>query len=332
VAIVGRNLAWIVALAGVVVVTTVSGRAGAEEPSPTPAAAPDLDEARRLFREAVEVDRAGDPAGALALYERARAITVSGQILFNIGSCEERLGRMLAAARSYRAAEAEAMMRHNDEVERAARTGLAHLEVVTPQVRVVLAVDLEGIEVRLDDAVIQPSTQAIAVDPGDHHLVARAPDERVFALEFRMNERERRTIEVSFASSTGGVREIPVPVVVTEPPPPPSYLPVMIGGAATVVLGTVAGITFAAGRTKKDRYETLNAGPTPGSEDERRQLSDDGKALYVTSTVFGISAALAAGTTLTLLVRTAVARSKRTSASAVWVAPALSGLRLGGVF
>ena len=308
-------------------------RAEVPTPSEAPPLSPDLDEARRLFHEAVDADRALDPARALALYQRALAIASSPQILFNIASCEERLGRLQAAAKTYRAAEADAATLHNEEVAREARARLTHLDAVTPRLRLVLPADVEGIDVRLDDVTLRITTAATLVDPGSHRLVARSADGRVFELTFHVNEREERTIEVRFATerpATPAMR--PVTEAPSPPSPPgPSYVPAIVGGAVTVVLGVLAGSTFAVGRSKKNRYQDLNAGPTPGTEDERRKLKDDGEALYVASTVFGVSAGVVGAATITLLVRAVIGKTRRSS-SALWIAPVATGFRLGGSF
>jgi tetratricopeptide (TPR) repeat protein len=102
------------------------------------AAEPTVEEARRFFREAVALDDAGDTAGALALYRKARAVVVSPELLYDIGSCEERLGHPEEARQAYEEARDEAQARGNAEVLREANERLSHLKTASPRIVVIV--------------------------------------------------------------------------------------------------------------------------------------------------------------------------------------------------
>jgi hypothetical protein len=324
-----RARSYVIALALAVAHGSASGVARADD-EPTAAS---VDEARKLFREAVEREDAGDQEGALALYRKALAHRVSPQLLFNIASCEERLDRLLDAARSFRDAERQAKTLGNEEVLLETRARLQSLEKVTPRFFVRRPPGMEDTEVLLDGAPSFTSEGPVLVDPGDHRVVAHAPDGATFEIALAVRRGDVRTIDVVFAKSTAGTPLAGSPPAGAEPlaPARPSFVPVAIAGGATLVLGTVAAVTFAAGSAKQDRYVELNDAPTLANEAERITLSEDGRSLYVASTVFGISAAVAGAATVFFLVRSLSGKSAPRRA-ATWVLPSARGVGLGGAF
>lgn len=288
------------------------------------------DEARRLFREAVTREDSGDHQGALKLYEEARTHAVSPQLLFNIANCEERLQRMLEAMKTFREAEAESLARGNDEVLRETRTRLVRLAANTPRLLVKLPEGLSGVEVELDAHAVEVTGESVYVNPGEHRIVARAPDGAVFDFAFPMVAGDARTVVVSFAKSTAGEAPTRVEFVPRTVVSKPNLVPAAIAGGVAVVLAGVSVVTFAIGRGKKDDYVSLNETPTDANRADRESLKSEGETLYTTSTIFGVGAAAAGGVGLFLLIRAVTAKPPPPTTTQRWLVPTTSGLAFGG--
>ena len=172
------------------------------------------------------------------------------------------------------------------------------------------------------------------VEPGGQRVVAHAPDGASFEIVIAVQRGDVRTIDVLFPTSTAGTAlensapSGPAPIA----PARPSLVPVAIAGSASLILGTVAVVTFAAGRAKKARYVELNDAPTRDNEAERIALSDDGGALYLASTVFAISAAAAGAGAVYFLVRSLTYKPPARRAATTWLAPSAGGITFGGAF
>lgn len=83
-------------------------RAGGAWARPTPLSPPDVALARRRFQRGVELYAAGDYEAALAELDGAYAASAAPAVLYNIGSCLERLGRLDEAIDAFEAYLAEA--------------------------------------------------------------------------------------------------------------------------------------------------------------------------------------------------------------------------------
>ncbi|MEZ4376632.1 MAG: hypothetical protein R3B07_37860, partial [Polyangiaceae bacterium] len=68
----------------------------------------DLAKARRLFRQGLSLEAAGDFAGALAKFDEVAKVKLTPQVRFHMGRCKEELGRLNEALGDYRLAEYEA--------------------------------------------------------------------------------------------------------------------------------------------------------------------------------------------------------------------------------
>lgn len=322
-----RGASWLLFLCVVV----WPGRAWADDaPNPTNDARPDLEEARRLFHEAVDLQESHDVTGALERYARARAIAVSPQLLFNMASCEEALGRYLDASRAYEEARAEAALRGNEDVARAAAFRIDHLSKITPRLVVRLPERASDATLTLDGRAIAPTSEPRPIDLGEHRVVASSERAGSFELVFTATAGESRVVEVVFPKGVGARIDEPRAPATPAPRPAPSYLAAGIAAGTSVVLASFASATFVAGRAYKDDYDALNAAPSDANAADRRRLKADGETMYVASTTLGVAAALAAGAAVFFFVRARVARSPK---SALWLAPSYAsggGATLGG--
>lgn len=164
--------------------------------------APNVAQAAARFDRGVQLAREGDFAGALAEFEAAYALSANAEILFNIAAAHENLNHYVEAADTlaqYRARASGASL---------ARRG-TELDAATARIesrigRIVVALDIEGMEVTVDD---RPFTAAqaragIRASAGERRVVVRAP---------RYVQREQR---VTVAG--GEVRTITAPLVRTQ--------------------------------------------------------------------------------------------------------------------
>lgn len=308
-----------------------SGRAWADDPPDPPSdARPNLEEARRLFHEAVELQENHDVTGALERYARARAIVVSPQLLFNMASCEEALGRYLDASRAYEEARSEAALRGNEDVARAAAFRIDQLSKITPRLVVRLPAQVPDAVLTLDGRPLAPTSEPTLVDLGEHRVVASSDREGSFELAFVAKAGESRVVDVVFPKGAGARVDAPTAPPTPAAPPAPSYLAAGVAAGTSVVLASIASATFVAGRAYKDDYDTLNASPSDANAADRRRLKADGETMYVASTTLGVASALAASAAVFLFVR---ARAARAPKSALWLAPSYDsgvGAALGG--
>ncbi len=303
--------------AGAVVLSlAVLERPGSAEPR-SPA---EIEEARRVFFEAVAAEDAGRYREALALYARARAVAVSAQLMFNAASCHERLDELTQAARGFAEALTEAHANGDAEVEREAQTMLDMLARDTPRLELILPGDAPRAAVVIDGASV--SAGEIALDPGRHRISAADPNHlRVFDVELALARGDRRRIDVDLGP-TRAVETPPAPARLTTPlapaivPPPASppdrprsYAPALAVAGAALAFTSVAVGTGIAGFVDRRRFDELNADPTADNRGEREDLRATGQRLYAASTVFVGAALVATGVSAYLFVRPPAGRA-----------------------
>ncbi len=264
-----------------------------------------LGAAREAFFEGVRAQEAGRYREALERFADARRKVVSPPLLFNIARCHEELGEHRAALDAYRSALALAHAENDIEVRDGSIAKIAALEKLLPRVYLRLPNSARRVVVMVDGATLRVDDGApLLLDPGAHSLSVRS-------------EEHERTFERALELAAGDVREVPVdlgPLREASPPrdsaPRPvvepekrSYTPAIITGAATLAVAGVAIATGFVGKDKRDRFDELNADPTPANRAEREDLRADGSTLYVVSTVLVAGAIVLAGVTTYFLIR-----------------------------
>ncbi len=165
------------------------------QPAASPAA---LVAARELFREATaDVDK-GRFAPALEKFKRVATVKDTPPVRYNIGQCEEGLGRIGAALADYELAERQAA----GDPKSAEVGALAHdrATALRPRVpRLTLALPgagPDGLAITMDEAPVATSSIGIAlpVDPGRHVVDATLAGHAPFHAEVDL--KERATIRV----------------------------------------------------------------------------------------------------------------------------------------
>lgn len=177
-------------------------RAEAAEDEASPAA---LVAARELFREATEDVDAGRFEVALEKFKRVAAVKETAAVRFNIGRCEESLGRTGTALADFELAEREAKSdpKAGDEIARLAHE---HAGAVRPRVpRLTLlgtqgsAAAPEGLVVSLDGGKLSAGTLGVPLplDPGTHTVDATAPGRTPFHAEIALQAGDTKEVQIT---------------------------------------------------------------------------------------------------------------------------------------
>jgi hypothetical protein len=275
------------AILGAVVLGQSPLALAAKPPAPPAADKPDLAAAKKHYFEGDTKYKAGDFAGALAEFKAANEIKGTPQAERYIGMCEDALRHYPAAVEWY------------DKF-------LAHVpEKLAPQ----------GDEIKKREAEIKAMPAKIKVDstpPGASVVVDDKPQTGVTPLEvdvapgthlLKLSAQGRmgmsKALDVSFASETSVVVDLPAeappppppPVAQEAPPPPPpvppppppeprSKVPAWVTGGIAVV---AAGVGTAFGIVTLNDKSSYNTNPTTSTAD-----NGDTHAL-ITDMAFGVA-------------------------------------------
>lgn len=123
--------------------------------------------ARALFGEGVQLAQAGDHAAAADRFERALELRWAPPIAHNLAEALAQLGRYVEAIEHLRSVERSAEA--NDEVKASAAERRVELEPMVGRLRVTLAPDEPGLEIRVDGRALPEALRGMAfpVDPGE---------------------------------------------------------------------------------------------------------------------------------------------------------------------
>lgn len=259
----------------------------AEPPASTPVADPTAAEVQRLLAEAVaEYDAARYPE-ALALFQRAHALTPTARTLRGIGMAAFESGHYVMALRALRqalvATERPLTGEQRDHVTRLiARTEVfvATLELTVSPVGATVLVDGAAVE-REDDGTL-------LLDQGHHTITAADALGRTQVLEVDLVGGTRRTLQIQLdTASGGGVADSTIAGVAL----------LVTGGLATVasIATGVVALDFQA-RLGRECDGFVCPGELRATRDRATELS------LATDVVGGAAAALMAGGIILLIV------------------------------
>jgi hypothetical protein len=208
----------------------------------------ELDQARVSFQEGVALMAANNCAAALAKFQAVTRVRRTPQVLFNIGECEERLGKLVSALGNFRlAASAAEGDRKAKDVQETVGARIETLEGRIPKLAIrrgdgalTSTILLDGVE--LGAAEISAE---IPVDPGPHTVVARVDDREVWRETVAVEERDSKTVEVAIEAAP--VEPPPPPPVERAPDPPKrvekrSKVPAIVALGAGVASGVVGAV------------------------------------------------------------------------------------------
>ncbi len=276
----------------------------------------EVERARAQFQRAIELEQAGDYAGALKLFRRVGQVKMTPQVRYHIATCEENLGKMVAALGGYRLALQRSEGMHPGFIQEV-KQSIAYLEERIPRLLVrrgqgaeAAAIELDGVE--LGDKSIGSK---IPLDPGPHTVQAMAPGYKDYSQTVMLaeGEVEELTLELEPEKRSEPERPAPEPPPQQDPEPPKGYgfAPFITGGAGIAVAAT-GGILLGVSQGRVARAKELCGGTTmcehlgdtdPEAWNEVRDLQRTARNLEMAGWVTGGVgiAAICAGTALYFL-------------------------------
>lgn len=188
--------------------------------APAVASANEAD-ARAFFAEGRQLREAGDCAQAVVVFRRAYSAYAAGLgSLRNIAECEEELGRVASARRTWWVLRREALKSEESKYagwEAEAEEAYEALEERVPRLTITVeGAPLSSVEVFVDDERLADDLVAVELerDPGEHRVEARRDGERLAARSVVLDEGSRVAVTLT------------VPPLVADPSPPPVPAPV----------------------------------------------------------------------------------------------------------
>lgn len=191
--------------------------------------------AQVAFRGGVDAARQARWPEALALFERAYALSPRPVVLINLAGAQARTGRLIAAAKNYHRILDDASSPDTASFRKAAAEVLPALEERIPKVRVHPTghAPTDTFEIDGEALTLERLAAGVALDPGPHTLVVeRGGAERTRVL-FSLAERELRDIPLAVPSlivpaaappvavaSNGAALDLSPPAAAAEPREP----------------------------------------------------------------------------------------------------------------
>lgn len=288
------------------------------------------EEAYRLYDEGAAAARAGQREQARSLYSRAWQLHHQWQIAASLGQVELDLGRYRDAAEHLDFAMREVPDAKRENARRRAGPKLDQARARVGALRV--SVNVPGAEVLIDGNVVgkAPLAAVVFVEPGAVMVEAR--------LSGYVGARERRTAIPGVEENVDLVlprMPAPIPAIPGSAEPGARRGPnmaILIGGGATLVVGTVLGAVFAAASNAAatESRKMLEPGPCSGGSCQDQFEALDRKRVtyaYVSMWSFIGAGASLVGTGVYGLV-TLQSKPKPEPRVGVWAGPDRIGVTL----
>jgi hypothetical protein len=248
------------------VIVFVSLPVAAQEPTPT-----ELAVARRLFKEATELEAQQRWEEASVKLREAIRIKDTPGLRYHLAHCEESLGLLVEALLDYdrardliaagaRAADVESLL---PQAQRALARRVPSIVILSPPGVTNLSASIDGQEVA-PSVIGRPAP----VNPGTHRVSVSAPGYQDFVAEVTVTEGERRVLSVKLAKNS---TESPAPGAQTKKRTAPRELRsesssgisartyVLVGEVAVMAASLAVGVTFViAGSRADDRVDRAN--------------------------------------------------------------------------
>ncbi len=327
-----RVLAWSCAVATALLGAAPAGAQDEEDP---------VKQARMMFHQGLELEQAGNWAGALRMFRDVSQVKMTPQVRFHIALCEENLGKLIAALGGYELALAEA-----DSVGESFRVEveekIAAVRSRIPKLVIERGDGADAAKVELDGVLLGSSSIGVdvPVDPGPHVVTATAPGFEDFSTTIDLAEETTQTVTLTLAETeVAPVEEEPVE---EEPEPPPEkkfpIVPVsLIGGGGVLLLGSGAMLLMRS--VALNDFRSLCPGDlcppksqlSDADQDEIEKSRSRVATYGVLSPVLAVAGVGAAGVGVFLLVRESKADREEAHAGStrVMVTPELGPERLG---
>jgi hypothetical protein len=220
----------------------------------TPAAPPT---AEQLFQDARALVEKGDYAGACPLLAQSQKLDPAVGTQFNLADCYEHVGKTATAYATFNDVARIARAAGKFERERSAKERASALEPKLARVHLDVKAAAPGLEVHIDDAVLDKAAWAapFPLDPGEHRITAAAPSHRPWEGSVSARASELAEVTVPELVDTT-VRVAPLPVVVAPPPPSTQRTIALVTagvGVAGLIVGGISGIVAISSRSTGER-------------------------------------------------------------------------------
>jgi hypothetical protein len=212
--------------------------------------------AEQLFQDARALVEKGNYAAACPVLEQSQKLDPAVGTQFNLADCYEHVGRTATAYAVFNDVARIARAAGKFERERSAKERAAALEPKLARVHLDVKATAPGLEIRIDDAIVDKAAWAGAfpIDPGAHRISASAPSHR--SWESSLTAQPGSVVESSVPELVDTtVRAASAPVIVAPPSSTQRTIALVTGGVgvAGIVVGTIAGVVAITSRSTAQR-------------------------------------------------------------------------------
>jgi hypothetical protein len=272
--------------------------------------------AETLFQRGVELADSGRVAEACTQFDASLQIDPALGTLIRLADCYDRIGRTASAWALFSEAQARARAAEQGPRERIAAERVANLELRLSKLSLSVGsnIDLPGLELRMNDAVVPRATWELElpVDPGPQSLRLSAPGRRAWEGTVTV-EKGPSTQHFTLAPLAPAAVEPAPKAAPTSPRPAPEqaiesgtypawlgYAVAGLGLASAGVAGVMGYRAYDLNQQSLDQCSNANANACTVRGDS---LRDDARGAGVVSTAFAIAggALFAGGVTLVVL-------------------------------
>jgi len=213
--------------------------------------------AESLFQQARSLVDKGDYAAACPKLEASQKLEPAVGTQFNLADCYEHIGRTASAFALFTQVARIARSAGKFEREKSAKGRAAVLEPKLPRVRLDVRATAPGLEVRIDDVLVEKTSwsEPFPVDPGPHRISASAPSHRAWEGTLFGQASQLVTVEVPELVDTA-VHAAPTPAtIVVAAPSSQRTIAIVTGavGVGGVLVGAVAGVVALSNRSTGER-------------------------------------------------------------------------------
>lgn len=216
----------------------------------------EVDAARTKFRDGLDLESAGDWAGALAQFESVARVRMTPAVRFHIARCQHHLGKLLEALGGYRLAAHEAENDANAvEILREANDGIRAIEPLIPTLIIKRGEGAEASAVVLDGVTLGDTTlqKPVKVNPGVHTLQFTAADGTTVTRVVQVEQRQTKHVILATssaenkvqrptASTQGPIDTSPSSATTESSSNPWPWLAYGLGGASLITSGVFYGL------------------------------------------------------------------------------------------
>jgi len=177
----------------VVLATVLASASAAAEPSAT-----DKTLAQSLFDEGKELMRTRKYEAACPKFAESQRIDPSSGTLLNLALCHEQQGKVAAAWSEFKDALSDAKRDGRSDRVAGAEEHIAALKPKLPWLTLTVATAVENEDLKLDGVSVGKAAWGtkLAVDPGNHELLAEAPGYEPWKTSFTSTQGEEQKVSV----------------------------------------------------------------------------------------------------------------------------------------